>query len=178
MSESQLLENLETYFLLFFIYSVLGWLAEIIFVHLHDHQPFKNRGFLYGPYCPIYGFGALLMTLYLPKYTDDPITIFLLAVFISGLLEYITSYLMEKLFHARWWDYSKKPFNIEGRVCFENLIYFGLAALFSLYILNPLIFRLIDALGSFKPFLAFPLATIIFTDFILTLLSKKPKPSS
>lgn len=173
-----MLENLEVYFLFFFIYSVLGWLAEVLFVHFHEHQPLKNRGFLFGPYCPIYGFGALLMTLYLPKYTDDPLTIFLLAIFISGLLEYITSYLMEKLFHARWWDYSKKPFNIEGRVCFENLIYFGLGALFSLYLLNPLLFRFIDSLGALRPFIFFPAALIILIDFIFTLISKKPKSSS
>ena len=76
-----------------------------------------NRGFLIGPCCPIYGCGCLLFILILPKYLDDPIVLFILAATICSVLEYITSWIMEKLFNTRWWDYSKRRFNLDGRVC-------------------------------------------------------------
>lgn len=75
-----------------------------------------------GPYCPIYGWGALAITILLKRYIDDWIVLLFMSIITCGILEYATSYVMEKLFHARWWDYSRRKYNINGRVCLETLI--------------------------------------------------------
>ena len=115
--------NVEIYFLLYLIYSIGGWLLEVS-CKLVEKKKFINRGFLIGPYCPIYGTGAVIMTILLKKYIDDPITLFIMAMLTCSILEYITSYVMEKLFNARWWDYSTYRFNINGRICLETTIPF------------------------------------------------------
>ena len=120
--------TLEYYFLLFFVSAVLGWTMEVA-CKLVEFRRFINRGFLLGPYCPIYGFGAVLVTLLLSRYADSVAAVFVLAMVVCGTLEYLTSYMMEKLFHARWWDYSQKKFNLNGRVCADTLIPFGLLGL-------------------------------------------------
>ena len=129
---------LETYFLLFLFYSTCGWLVETV-GEFFKSRKIVNRGFLIGPYCPIYGYGVILITLLLSKYKDDIFLTFILAMVISGILEYLTSYLMEKIFHARWWDYTRLRFNINGRICLETLILFGLAGPITLCLINPVI---------------------------------------
>ena len=88
-----------------------GWFIEII-NGLIQTKKFVNRGFLIGPYCPIYGVGGILITLLLSKYYDDPIVLFFMGIAVCGILEYLTSYIMEKFFKARWWDYSKRKFRL------------------------------------------------------------------
>lgn len=127
------------YLLLFFVAAFLGWVMEVACKLIQFHR-FINRGFLIGPYCPIYGFGAVLVTALLSRFTDSPVAVFVLAMALCGLLEYITSYLMEKLFHARWWDYSQKRFNLNGRVCADTLIPFGLLGLIMIYFIKPKLF--------------------------------------
>ena len=137
---------LEIYFLVFIIYSVLGWLMECTISLVNKHK-LINRGFLIGPYCPIYGIGVVGVTLVLSKFVEQMkgfwglIAIFLVSMILCGILEYFTSYIMEKLFHARWWDYSQKKFNINGRVCPETLIPFGFLSVAILKITNPIIFK-------------------------------------
>ena len=130
-----------SYLLLFFTASFLGWCMEVI-CKLIQFGRFINRGFLIGPWCPIYGFGTVLITLLLSKFTDDPLAVFALAMLLCGTLEYLTSYIMEKAFHARWWDYSAKKFNLNGRVCADTLIPFGLLGLGMIYFVKPFLFRL------------------------------------
>lgn len=137
-----MIHTVETYILLFFIYAIGGWLMEVI-CKLIQKGKFINRGFLIGPYCPIYGYGAILITLLLKKYTDDPIALFVMGVVICSILEYTTSYFMEKKFHARWWDYSKYPFNINGRIWLRTMIPFGLLGMFIMYVSNPFLLNLI-----------------------------------
>lgn len=129
--------NIETLIILFFIYSFLGWLMEVILT-IFKEKKFINRGFLIGPYCPIYGWGCILIILLLEKQSGDILSVFLKAILICSLLEYFTSYFMEKMFNARWWDYSDKKFNINGRICLETMLPFGLGALLIFYVLNPL----------------------------------------
>lgn len=105
---------------------------------------FVNRGFLIGPYCPVYGYGVLLITIFLQKYTNDFPVLFILAFVLCGTLEYFTSYFMEKLFNARWWDYSSKKFNINGRICLETLLPFGIVGSIILKYVNPFYIGLID----------------------------------
>lgn len=133
--------TLECYFLLFFVSAVLGWMMEVA-CKLVEFRRFINRGFLIGPYCPIYGFGAVAVTAALDRYADSPALVFVMAVVICGTLEYLTSYLMEKLFHARWWDYSQRRFNLNGRVCANTLIPFGMLGLAMIYLVKPFLFGL------------------------------------
>ncbi len=160
--------SLTYYFLLFIIYSCMGWLLEVA-CKLRDTGKFTNRGFLIGPYCPIYGFGATIITLYLYKYSYDPLILFIMIIFACGVLEYGTSYIMEKLFKARWWDYSNRKFNLDGRICLGTIIPFGIFGLILTYITNP---KIIEFLNTVKPevlnITAIILAIIFGIDYIIS----------
>lgn len=109
--------------LFFFIFSFGGWLFEGAISLFRDHEV-VNRGFYNGPYCPIYGSGALVFLLVM-QWTDRPLELFFFGGLAACALEYLTSWLMEKLYKARWWDYSNWPFNINGRVCLYGFLTFG-----------------------------------------------------
>lgn len=111
------------YFMLFLLYSFIGWSIEVIGQLLEKHR-FINRGFLVGPICPIYGWGCIAMILTLTKYKSDFFLLFAMAIVICSILEYFTSYFMEKLFHVRWWDYTRRKYNLNGRICAETMIPF------------------------------------------------------
>lgn len=136
------MEIFANYFLLFIFYAFLGWLLEVTckFVEL---KKFVNRGFLIGPICPIYGYGVLCILLLIGPNNHDILGVFLKCILICSVLEYTTSYVMEKLFKARWWDYSKKKFNINGRICLETMLPFGLFGTIVVYFLNPFVFKII-----------------------------------
>lgn len=129
-------------FILFMIYSIIGWLMETSFNTIVTKK-FTNRGFFMGTYCPIYGVGVILILYLLRRYQSEPLVLFVMSIVICSLLEYITSFLMEKLFKNRWWDYSDKKLNINGRICLETMIPFGLIGTFVFYGLNPFICNLI-----------------------------------
>ncbi len=151
------------YFLLFMIYSVAGWLLEVTCKYI-DYKKFINRGFLIGPYCPIYGFGAVLITFLLYRYEEDPIVLFLMTILICGALEYFTSWAMEKIFKARWWDYSKRKFNLDGRICLGTLVPFGVFGLILTYITNPF---LLNCLNNANLIVLNTIAVILFIIYIV-----------
>lgn len=124
-------------------YSFIGWVIEII-NELITEKRYVNRGFLIGPYCPIYGCGALFMIVLLTRYLDDPVVLFIMSVVICSILEYFTSYIMEKIFKARWWDYTNRKYNINGRICLETLVPFGIGGLIIMYLVNPLVINVIS----------------------------------
>ncbi len=128
---------IEKAFILFILYSFIGWIIETTLT-LIESKKFVNRGFLMGPICPVYGVGAIIITGVLYRYSNDFLVIFGLSVLMCGCLEYFTSYLMEKIFHARWWDYSNFKYNINGRICLDTLILFGLAGILIFKLTNPL----------------------------------------
>ena len=136
-----MLKILEVYFLLFISYAFMGWCMEVI-CKLIQYKRFINRGFLIGPYCPIYGYGALAITILLKKYVNDPIILFVMSTIICSIIEYFTSYFMEKAYHARWWDYSNKKYNINGRICLETMIPFGILGMIIMYFINPFLYSL------------------------------------
>lgn len=131
------------YFYIFILYSFLGWLMEVIIVSVKSKK-IVARGFLIGPWCPIYGFGALFITLLLKKYYNDPLVLFIMSFLVGTILEYVTSYLMEKMFKARWWDYSDHKFQINGRVSLTTSLGFGVLGLILIYIFNPFFLKIIQ----------------------------------
>lgn len=140
--------NLLCIFLTFLIYSIIGYVSEVIFCSIKSKKFIWNRGFLIGPYLPIYGNGALIITHTLGKYSDDVIALFIMSMVYCTILEYFTSLILEKLFHLRWWDYSEKKFNLNGRVCLTNGLLFGIAGIVILDFINPLITNFVYSMNS------------------------------
>lgn len=140
--------QLANYFLWFMLYSSIGWLYESTICSIPKHHKMINRGYLFGPYCPIYGVGAVI-NLILLKNIENPIAIFVIAMITSGVVEYITSYIMEKLFQARWWDYSHYPLNLNGRICLYGCIIFGIGNVFLLKVFHPYVLIVTEKI-SFK----------------------------
>lgn len=140
------------YFVLFCLYSLIGWVYETTYCTIKGKK-WENRGFLYGPICPIYGAGACLATAVVEMLTKMNVhytwwQIFLAGYFGSIFLEYTTHWALEKLFHAYWWDYSYMPFNIKGRVCLPYSICFGAAAVLIAYTVAPFMLHLIAHIPS------------------------------
>ena len=158
--------NFLYYFILFIMYSFLGWIVDVTDV-LINTKKLVNRGFLIGPICPIYGVGLLLITLLLNDYTDRPLVLFILTIFICMTLEYFTSYIMEKLFNARWWDYSDKKYNLNGRICLETTIPFGLGGLLVMYVINPLFTKI---LSLFNHNILIIIGTSLLTIFVIDVI--------
>ena len=138
------MKTIETWFLWLMIYSVIGWVYESTICSIGQRK-LINRGFLNGPYCPIYGTGAVLVLLVLGR-IQNPVLLFFAGAVLTCSLEYLTSWLMEKLFHARWWDYSKRKFNIGGRVCLIGAVVFGAFSVVLILVLHPFIKSLTDRL--------------------------------
>lgn len=157
-----MIEVLEKYLCIFFIYSFLGWVMEMINGYIQTKK-IVNRGFLIGPYCPIYGVGVGLVTAFLSKYVNDIPIMFFMSMLICGLLEYFTSYIMEKIFKARWWDYSNRKFNINGRICLETLIPFGIAGVVLVKYANPFFLQILDF--NFLKYVLLALILIFIIDF-------------
>ncbi len=157
------------YISLFLIYSFIGWLTEVSAFLISDKK-FVNRGFMVGPVVPIYGTGGILITLFLTRYYNEPVTLFCMAVIVCSLLEYFTSYLMEKLFKTRWWDYSNKKYNINGRICLNNLILFGIMGLIMIYLVNPFLINMLEKIDPLVLKIIISILLIIFlTDLFLSL---------
>lgn len=152
--------DLKVLFLLFIIYSVTGWIIEVIATY-PDTKCFVNRGFLIGPYCPIYGNCAIAMILLLHN-IKDPILLFILSIIICSVGEYVTSYLMEKIFHARWWDYTKNKFNLNGRICLANSLAFGVLGFLLIKFVNPFVVGLITKLSPTMMNILFYTMLILF----------------
>ncbi len=153
---------IQDYIMLFFIYSILGWIMEVINGFIKTKKV-VNRGFLIGPYCPIYGTGVILITILLKKYMEDRIITFIMSMLICGILEYFTSYFMEKFFNARWWDYSNRKMNINGRICLETLIPFGIFSFVILYFINPFFIEILDKLPEIIEIILAVVFSIILT---------------
>ena len=132
---------------LFFCYSVAGWCMEVILKYIQFHR-FINRGFLIGPYCPIYGSGAVVVTVLVGGLIGNAsyIVTFLASFVLCGVLEYFVSWYMEKMFHARWWDYSQKPMNLHGRIWIGNLVLFGIGGVAIVKLIDPVLMKWIHAI--------------------------------
>lgn len=125
---------------IFIIYAFIGWCTEVSYAAL-DRGIFVNRGFLNGPYCPIYGCGVVIVVAALTPLKDNLLILFAGSFLLTSILEYITGFILEKVFHNKWWDYSNKPFNLHGYVCLKFSIYWGLACTFVMDVLHPIIYK-------------------------------------
>lgn len=165
---------LSRYVCLFMIYSFMGWIYETLFCTMTSGK-WENRGFLYGPICPIYGVGAIAIVALLDgvrSIVDYPFQmwqIFLIATLGSMVLEYVTSWTMEKLFHAVWWDYSNLPLNLHGRISLFTSLGFGCAGLLVVYVIAPFAEKMVDVVPPIGMELCALLAMGIFSaDMTLT----------
>ena len=157
-------------FLIFIMFSVIGWVSEVIYVGLTSAHKFVNRGFLHGPLCPIYGVGGVVILMLPEQLYNTWIPLFLSSMILCTIVEYITSWLMEKLFHARWWDYSKHKFNIKGRVCLLNSLLFGIMGLGVIRFVYPHIIDLLNLIGPiWLEVDAFIIGIVLIVDVIWTI---------
>lgn len=136
-----------TYIILFFIYAFLGWVMEVFFTFFSDKK-LVNRGFLLGPLCPIYGWGCLLLHFLLGNYIENILVLFILTFFTCSVLEYLTSYVMEKIFKLRWWDYTTNKYNLNGRICLETMTPFSILGVLSIKYATPFFLKCINLLSS------------------------------
>lgn len=150
------------------IYSFLGWVTEIIFQTIKEGH-FINRGFLRGPVCPIYGFGLLLVIHFLEPLKSNLLILFIGSVIFTTLLELATGFVLEKIFSIRWWDYSKEKFNLNGYICLGFSIIWGLACVFVINIIHPLIYTFVTLIPEKVGIIAVIVCSLIFIlDTILT----------
>ncbi len=155
-------------FLWLMIYSFLGWVYESTLCSITS-KSLVNRGLLTGPYCPIYGFGALIVIFALQDSAGDILTLFLSSIVLTGVLEYFSSWLLEKFFHAKWWDYSHYPFNIGGRVCLYGALVFGLLSVLLMRVVHPVVAGLVDKLSTLTVYLtAGCLFVLVSADLFVT----------
>ncbi len=131
----------------FIIYAFLGWCVEVCFCTIVTRQ-WVNRGFLNGPVCPIYGFGMLSIVTVLTPLKYNPLLLFLGAMILCSALELVTGYVLKKLFHTSWWDYSDQKFQIGGYICLKFSIIWGLGGMAALYILHPVVEKIVYAVQN------------------------------
>ena len=164
-------ENLINLILLFFAYAFIGWCIEVTLKYFQFRR-FINRGFLTGPWLPIYGSGAALITIAvngLSPLESSVGTTFVVSFILCGIVEYMTSFVLEKRFHARWWDYSQKPMNLHGRVWIGNLILFGLGGVLIVELFNPLLFRHFGLINiRMREILAIALSCVFVADYVMS----------
>lgn len=156
------------WFLAFLFYSFAGWCCETVYCSVIQGK-LVNRGFLNGPLCPVYGFGALLVIFLLQGTEQAPVALFFAGMLVTSVLEYLTSWLLEKLFHMKWWDYSHYRFQINGRVCLLNSLMFGALSVFVMLVLHPFAWGIISRMQPLTAgVLAGLLGGIVLADTFLT----------
>ena len=135
-------------FLIFILFSFIGWISEVIYVGVTSAHKFVNRGFLHGPLCPVYGFGGVVILMLPPSLYATWIPLFFASMILCTIVEYFVSWLMEKLFHTRWWDCSHYKIQLNGRICLLNSILFGFLGVVVIHFVYPLMIDLLNSLGQ------------------------------
>lgn len=156
--------HITTWFLVFIIYSFIGWIFEVFITFVNTHK-FVNRGFLIGPVIPIWGAGCVLITILVKDQSILRLIIF--SGTIGAILEYAVNYIMEKIFKARWWDYSHLPFNVNGRIWLGSVLLFGFGGLFVVKYISPWLFNLVTEID---PTMLCALSMILFMVLIADII--------
>lgn len=171
--------NVLDYIFYFFFYSFIGWFFESCYCSVKPRK-WVNRGFLRGPFCPIYGVGALVIMICLVPLRSltenlwlNELVIFVAGMILCDIVEFMTSYIMEKLFHARWWDYSNKKFNIQGRICLTHTLYWGTCSCLFVFILEPIVnYYLVGQINpDSRKILTYILLTVFAFDLLDTVIN-------
>ena len=151
---------------IFILFSFLGWVVEVVYSLITDKQ-FVNRGFLFGPVCPIYGFGVLLVYICLSPLKSHPVAVFFCSTLLVSLLELVTGATLERLFNQKWWDYSNYPLNFRGYICLRFSAIWGIGCLLFIYFVLPFTLRMLELLPFYisSIFIAFALSLIIIDTF-------------
>ncbi len=155
------LYTVHQWLLSFYIYCFMGWVWESCYVSL-ENQKWVNRGFLKGPFLPIYGSGAIVVIISTLTVENELILVFIIGMIAATILEYITGAMMEKVFHVRYWDYTKEPFNINGHICLTSSLAWGVFSVLLVRFVNPPIENLI----KFIPEVISEVSAYVITIFI------------
>ncbi len=162
--------SLWTLILYFTFYSFIGWLCESIYCSVPAGRPI-NRGFLNGPFCPVYGFGGLLVVDILLPLRNNIFLLFVVSALLTSVLEYCTGVALEKIFHAKYWDYSMSRFNFQGRVCLQNSLLFGVMSVIGVRWLHPALQEIISRIPErVLPFLSSGILVYFVADTSLTVV--------
>lgn len=154
----------------FFIYSFLGWMYESTYVSLRK-KSWVNRGFLNGPVIPIYGAGATLVYIVFWQYRGQPLLVFVGGMILATILEYFTSWIMEVLFHARWWDYRKFKFNIKGRICLLVSLFWGILSILMTELIQPKVVKILNYIPIKEgTYIAYLILLVFFADITVTVI--------
>lgn len=156
------------YILFFLIFSFCGWLMEVIFKFIQNGK-FVNRGFLVGPVCPIYGICGGIFYSVFSNISYNFLSVFIISFLLCAVIEYLASYILEELFQARWWDYSHKKYNLNGRICLRNLLFFGAMGWFCVYFFNSFVLNIIYSIPSpYSVSLAYILLALFIIDVFIS----------
>lgn len=157
----------------FIIYSFLGWVMESI-VRTIAERKLINTGFLKGPFCPIYGIGAIIIFLFLDKFENKPILLFFISIIVLTILEYMVGVLLEKMFKTKYWDYSDKKFNFQGRICLENSIYWGILGVVFVKYIHPFIQNLISNVNmNLQYYIVAIVSIVVVVDMVTSIVKVK-----
>lgn len=175
MSKTQEISLTNKYIIYFFIYAFVGWILETLYAFIVLGH-FDNRGFLFGPICPIYGFGMLILTIGLSKYKGHNIKLFFVASIILTYFEYIAGFVLDVVFGLTWWDYSNDFLNINGRICLSFAFAWGIIALIVVNFIHPFTEKMVNKILIKIPpiwldIIIKILAMILIIDFFLSSLS-------
>lgn len=165
--------NFNFYNLIYFFafYSFAGWCLEVSYYFKNEHK-FVNRGFLFGPFCPIYGFGVVSLVFLLDSYKNNVFILFFSAAFFTSVLEYLTGFALEKAFKTKWWDYTDDPFNIHGYVCLPYSLLWGIGEVAIIRIVHPIIANTVESIPKTFGEIFISMIIIYFIiDFGLTISS-------
>jgi len=155
----------------FVIYSFFGWCLEVVYQAV-EHGVFINRGFLNGPYCPIYGFGVIKVIIMLYPLRNNILVLYAGSVLLTTAIELVTGFFLEKIFHQHWWDYSDQPFNFKGYICLKFSLLWGVACLVTIKLIQPSVDAFVDKLPEKPGIILLSVFYIGFTsDFIITVMA-------
>lgn len=163
--------SIRSYIIIFFVLSFAGWIYELI-IDLVKKGTFINQGFFLGPYLPIYGAGGLCIIIFLQKLYKKPILTFLFSMVICSIIEYSTSYILEEIYHKLWWNYKNFYLNLNGRICAEGIIIFGIFAMLVNYFFSPYLNKFISKIPVKIQYILCILLIILFIiDFSFSIFS-------
>lgn len=174
MSETKEIHLIDKYIIYFFIYAFLGWTLETVYSYISLGY-FNNRGFLIGPICPIYGFGMLILIIWLSRYKNNKLKLFIVSAIALTYFEYITGFILDSVFGLKWWDYSRYPFNINGRICLYFTIIWGIIGIIAINFIHPFIEKIVSKTSKKFPIIVTNmfvkvLIMILIIDFSLSCL--------